>query len=541
MSEVEKIVQLLKSEAIEKQIAAAIVLGELKAKGPGVVEGLGAVLASGVPLLQVHALDALARVGAKKALPAIFPLLATGEGDVRRAATRCIASVGDEVVPLIRQKMATASPDERRALDAALAELGGKDAFSALIKGLASSAGEAAKAAALAVRQQVKGADGHKRRSYLAETEKFLETQKKKENAHGAVAAAIKILGYLEDEKTVPTLLAYANDDKAHPSVRQEAIIAFRFALQNDKPSAKVIDTLVKAAESSDRTLAQTALHTLGSLQVAEETAKRLEKLALHADFDRARFVIELLGRMSGNEAARVLTKTLVTSTDRRYAEAAAEALNGKEDAVPALAKALLETDNPDRAWVLRNVLRPTAKKISSAARKQILEAAMDRLASGERGYEALLDVARDADPEAVAEALRGLAQKLRRGAGKEERARSVYQILCKSDRATDDDRYAYASLELSRSNLDTRPASRAGDESLRLLGLLVRNDFDVAKALRKDKGVDLDHLYYVGFHFTEQGHSLGEELLEEVVKKGGRAKVAKMAKNKLSLGDASA
>ena len=542
MSEVEKIVQLLKSEAIEKQIAAAIVLGELKAKGPGVVEGLGAVLASGVPLLQVHALDALARVGAKKALPAIFPLLATGADDVRRAATRCIASVGDEVVPLIKQKMATASPDERRALDAALAELGGKDAFSALIKGLASSAGEAAKAAALAVRQQVKSADGHKRRSYLAETEKFLETQKKKkENAHGAVAAAIKILGYLEDEKTVPTLLAYANDEKAHPSVRQEAIIAFRFALHTDKPSAKVIDALVKAAESPDRTLAQTALHTLGSLQVAEETAKRLEKLALHADFDRARFVIELLGRMGGHEAARVLTKTLVTATDRRYAEAAAAGLSGKEDAVPALAKALLETDNPDRAWVLRNVLRPTAKKISTATRKQILEAAMDRLGSGERGYEALLDVARDADPEAVAEALRALAQKLRRATGKEERARSVYQILCKSDRATDDDRYAYASLELSRSNLDTRPASRAGDESLRLLGLLVRNNFDVAKALRKDRGVDLDHLYYVGFHFTELDHPVGEELLEEVVKKGGRAKVAKMAKNKLALGEVTA
>ena len=541
MSEVVKIVQLLKSEAIEKQIAAAIVLGELKAKGPGVVEGLGNVLASGVPLLQVHALDALARVGAKKALPAIFPLLSTGADDVRRAATRCIASVGDEVVPLIKAKMATASPDERRALDAALAELGGKDAFTALIKGLASSDGDAAKAAALAVRQQVKNADGHKRRSYLAETEKFLETQKKKENAHGAVAAAIKILGYLEDEKTIPTLLAYANDEKQHPSVRQEAIIAFRFALQTDKPSAKVIDSLVKAAESNDRTLAQTALHTLGSLQVADETAKRLEKVALHTDFERARFVIEMLGRMGGHEAARVLTKVLVTTADRRYAEAAAAGLSGKEDAVPALAKALLETENPDRAWVIRNVLRPTAKKISTALKRQILELAMERLAAGERGYEALLDVARDADPEALAEGLRALAQKLRKGTGKEERARSVYQILCKSDRATDEDRYAYASLELSRSNLDTRPASRAGDESLRLLGLLARSNFDIAKALRKDRGVDLDHLYYVGFHFTELDHPVGEELLEEVVKKGGRAKVAKMAKNKLALGEAGA
>jgi HEAT repeat protein len=537
MDEVGKIVLLLKSDAIEKRIAAAIVLGELKAKGPGVVEGLGAVLESGVSLLQVHALDALARVGAKKALPQIFPLLTESDDDVRRAATRAIASVGEEVVPLIKEKMGTANPDERRALDAALAELGGKDAFSALIKGLASSNAEAAKAAALAVRQQIKNADGNKRRSYLAEVERFLEAQKKKPGEPGPVAAAVKILGYLEDEKTIPTLLTYANDEKAHPSVRQEAIIAFRFASATEKPSVKVIDTLVKAAEAPDRALAQTALHTLGSLQAGDETAKRVEKLALHPDFDRARFVLELLARIGGAEAMRVLTKTLVSTADRRYAEAAAAGLQGKEEAVPALAKALLETTNPDRLWVLRNVLRPTAKKITPALRKQILEEALDRLGKGERNYEAHLDVARDADPDAVAEALRALAGRLRKK--DENKARVVLGILCKSDRATDEDRYALASLELARSNRDTRPASRAGDEGLRLLGGLLKHGFDVAKALKKDRALELDHLYYVGFHFTEEDHPLGEELLEEVVKKGGRAKVAKMAKNKLALAEA--
>jgi HEAT repeat protein len=536
MSEVGKIVGLLKSDAIEKQIAAAIVLGELKARGPGVVEGLAALLEGGVSLLQVHALDALARVGAKKALSQIFPLLSTSNDDVRRAATRAVASVGEEVVPIIKEKMAAAGPDERRALDAALAELGGKDAFSALVKGLASSDAEAAKAAALAVRQQIKGADGNKRRSYLAEIERFLTAQKKA-GSPGATAAAVKILGYLEDEKTIPLLLQYAGDEKQHASVRQEAIIAFRFALHKDKPSAKVIDTLVKAAEAQDRTLAQTALHTLGSLQVGDDAAKRLEPLALHSDFDRARFVLELLGRIGGSEAARVLTKVLTGTTDRRYAEAAASGLSGKEDAVSALAKALLETTNPDRAWVLRNVLRPTAKKISPALRKQILEEAIERLGKGERNYEAHLDVARDADPEAVAEALRGLAARLRKK--DENKSRVVLSILCKSDRATDEDRYTLASLELSRSNRDTRPASRAGDESLRLLGGLLRHGFDVARALKKDRVLELDHLYYVGFHFTEEGHPLGEELLEEVVKKGGRAKVAKMAKNKLALAEA--
>ncbi|MEO7112217.1 MAG: hypothetical protein ABI183_17360, partial [Polyangiaceae bacterium] len=59
---------------------------------------------------------------------------------------------------------------------------------------------------------------------------------------------------------------------------------------------------------------------------------------------------------------------------------------------------------------------------------------------------------------------------------------------------------------------------------------------YDVTTALRKDRGVDLEQMFYVGFHFLEEGHPAGEELLNEVVKQGGRAKIAKMAKNKLAL-----
>ncbi|MGD0529964.1 MAG: HEAT repeat domain-containing protein, partial [Polyangiaceae bacterium] len=67
MSEVDKIVELLSSDAVEKRIAAAIVLGEIRAKGAHVAEALTHALDSDIPLLQRHALEALGRVGAKKA------------------------------------------------------------------------------------------------------------------------------------------------------------------------------------------------------------------------------------------------------------------------------------------------------------------------------------------------------------------------------------------------------------------------------------------------------------------------------------------
>ncbi len=377
------------------------------------------------------------------------------------------------------------------------------------------------------MRQHVKDAGVRERRSYLAETEKYLKKQK--DAAPSAIAAALKILGYLEDPSAVPTLLAYATAKNQPPLVKQEAFIALRFALQGSKPNAKVVDALADAASSPDRALAHTALHTLGTLSLPPSMAARFEKLLDHADLERARFAAAYLAKSE----SKALVKALVKAEKAR-AEMLAEALAGTEAAAPALARALLETKDDDRAWLLRKLLGPIAKSIPAALRKEILAAAEKRLASGSNA-QALLDVAQSADSEAVAEALRALADRLRR-AKNDARAATVLGLLLRTPHGTDEDRYALASMELRLSNLDTRPQTRAADGALSRLNYLTKRGFDVAAALRKDRSLDLDHLYYVGFHFVEEGHSLGDDLLEHVVKKGGKSKVGKAARNKLSL-----
>jgi HEAT repeat protein len=552
MSEIDKILPLLASDALEKRIAAAIVLGEIRAKGAEVTEALAGTLDSGVALLQRHALEALARVGAKKAAPKILPLLGAREEDVRRAAVAAMASIGDDALPVLRARMSEAGPEERRSIDAVLAALGGKDAFHVLLGGLAASDAEAAKAAAIAVRQRVKDADGNQRRSYLAEAEKFLEQQRQAGGSPGAIAAGVKILGYIEDEKGIPTLLECTKAKGNAAPVRQEALIALRFLLGKKGADAKkVVGALVEAAEDPDRALAQTALHTLAGLPIPDEALKRLEKLLAHPDVERARFVLEMLGRQQGAEPVRALVKVLATTKDKRRAEIAASCIleqqDGqptgapgtvpvREEAVAPLAKALLDADDADRAWLLRNVLRPSAKKVAAAVRKQMLEVGTKRLAAGDRNWEPLLAIVRDADAEVAADALRSLAQKLRKSSP--DKALTVLRVLCRNEGCTDEDRYTLAAAELARGSHDTRPAARAGDEALRLLGALLDRGVEVGSRLRKDKSLSLDHLYYVGFHFREQEHPLGEELLKVVADKGGRAKIGKMARSKLALGE---
>ncbi len=532
MKEIDKIVRLLGADALERKVAAAIVLGELEAKGPEVTQGLGKLLASNVPVLQRHALDALARIGAKRSLPAILPLLTSQAAEVREAATRAVASVGEDALPLLKERMTAASHDERRALDGVLAEIGGKDAFGELLRGLASSDAEAAKAAALAVRQQVKGADARQKKTYATATLKLLADLGKKKDAQPvAVAGAIKILGFLEDERSVPVLIEIARDPAAAPIVRMEAVLALRFSLK--EATAEVVDALVLAADAADRTLSQAALVTLGSLPLDKGAVKRMTPLVLSPDPERAAFAVQHLAGQKGPEVTALLAKAL-TSKDKRVAEGAAQALGTRDDAGPTLARALLETDGADRAWAIRGVLRPLAAKLPPALKRELVDSALARVKEQDRGFEGHLDVAREADPVAVADGLRDLATKVKKKSP--DKAQAILGLLARSEKGTPADKFAVAVMELKKSPKDTSPAARSSDEALQQLGRLIATGFDVVDGLKRDKTLEPEDLYYVGFHFSEQRRPAGEDLLALVVERGGRTKIAKMAKNKLKL-----
>jgi hypothetical protein len=497
-----------------------------------VTAGLGKLLSSNVPVLQRHALDALTKIGAKKSLAAIFPLLGSSASEVKDAAMRAIASVGEDALPLVKARVAAAGPEERRALDVVLAEIGGKDAFGELLKGLVSSDAEASKAAALAVRQQVKSADARTKKTYATATLKFLaDLQKKKDTPPAAIAATLKILGFLEDERNVPTLLEIASDTSAQAIVRMEAVLALRFSLK--EATADVVDALVAAADAADRTLSQAALVTLGSLTLDKGAVKRMTPLVLSADPERAAFAVQHLSGQKGPEVTAMLAKAL-GSKDKRVAEAAAQALGTREDAATTLARALLETDGADRAWAIRSVLRPLAKKLPPSLKKELVEAALARVKEQDRGFEGHLDVARECDPAAVAEGLRDLAAKAKKKSP--DKAQAILGLLARSEKGTETDRFALAVMELKKSPKDTAPAARSSDEALHHLGKLLDSGFDIVDGLKKDKSLEPEDLYYVGFHFAEQRVGAGEELLSLVVERGGRTKLAKMAKNKLRL-----
>lgn len=546
MNELDQVARLLERPELDVRIAAATVLAELKPKSAQLAKALVAALDPEIASLSVPLLRALETARSLRVLDQVFPLTVAKDRAVQSAAVRVLVAYGDEAVGPLQARHAS-HPDERSGLDRALAELGGKSAFSTLLSGLASENPEHARRAALTVREHTKRATAADKKAYLAELDRFLaridkEQAKNKLSATAALSArtgALKILGYLEDARAIPTLLAYARDEKADPALRKDAVLALRFCLgageSKSLPLADLAKVLSAIAAENDALLAQAALHTLGSLPVESSTFVSLAALLLHPDESRARFVAERMADAKNAGSAKALVHALVRA-DKSRGELLLSALEGNVHAATPLGEALLETQGADTRWLLRSALRPIAKHMPKPIVERMLEAAIGVLEKEGRGHEAFFDVALAAAPAPSAEALRKLSSKL--GKKKEhERQRSVLELILRTGHAVAQDRFDAAMLALITNPKEVRPAARGADPSMAHLEGLARSSFDLFAAMKKDKRLTPDDLYVAGFYLAERDLPSGTELLEEVVRVSPRSKIGKAAKNKLSLG----
>jgi HEAT repeat protein len=517
---VAKIVRLLGSDAVEKQMAAALVLGELGVKDPAVVEGLIGLLGSPVAPVQREAVAALGAIGSRKALPAVLLLLHARDAGVRAAAVAAVIAFGDEAVPVVRARLATAPASEKLPLEELLARLGGKDALSTLLGALAPDDLEAARASVLPLRQRLKQADARERKRTLEQALKFLAGKK---TSLAARTAALKVIGYLGDPAaTAPLLkLALGKEDEA---VREEAVIALRLSSNGKAPASKMVEALLTLAEKAPVRVARAALYSLAAGPLPAAAGRRLGKLAGHAEAARALIALELLAGIAGAESAQALATTLIETTERARAEAAANALGKRPEAGPALARALVATSDRDRAEMVAQLLRPHLTKVDRPGSRRIIANAIERVENEDSAADTVLATARALDAEATAKGLRELAAKLKK-ARKSAEALRVLRVLGRSREAAPDDGYALAALELTHG---------LKDEAFNVMSQLADQGYDVGTALRKDRSLGDQQRYEIGFHFVERGHPLGEEALTLVAASAGRSKLGQMARSKL-------
>src|SRR5581483_8325039 len=107
---------------------------------------------------------------------------------------------------------------------------------------------------------------------------------------------------------------------------------------------------------------------------------------------------VEKLGEQDNAEVAEGLLEQL-THADRGLREAALARLTKLKHGRTVLTRSLLETDSVDRAWSLAKAQAPFIKTYPPEWRKQVLEAACERLEADDRRADSLLFLLREADP----------------------------------------------------------------------------------------------------------------------------------------------
>lgn len=534
MDPLKRIADLLGDESPRKKIAAAVVLGELQVKDAAVVSQLVEMAKDPIDAYAEAAIEALGSIGSAKAIPVLLDALQ------RRAlqplASKAIAQFGEAALGEIRSRLDGASPEQRTALSQLLPSVGGRQSLELALDEMKGQPWELINKIALSARAEAKNSSPAERKVMRTQVEKFLD-KKRTADDELALRGALKVLGFLELEDSVDTLLGYLAP-KWPVGVRIEAITALRFA-QVEGASKKAVRKLMDLLNDNDGLVLRASRETLTVLKFGPEFAGELAELVGSPDNEVGLWAIERLGTLAPDNkiAAKTLLPVVSGSNNRAKAEAAARILAGLEKGEALLVEALAEATDEVAAQVLAEALNPLSGKLSKKDVKRLLEAGEKELGKSLAIAKRQLEPVRNADPAGWADALRAKAKAV---AKKDPaRAEAIAELLGRSSVATPEDRFGAVLQKLEHHSLDLHPRARQRDGVLMVLERLHAEGFKVAEAINKDKRVTDEARFYVGVHFAEKPQfdlkGVGAEVLEALSTKG-KGKLAKAAKNKMKL-----
>ena len=121
----------------------------------------------------------------------------------------------------------------------------------------------------------------------------------------------------------------------------------------------------------------------------------------------------------------------------------------------------------------------------------------------------------------------------------KYDQAEQVLSMAERAGAASADLRVQLALLQVKTSAKDLAKPQRDRSPALETIAELIREGQPVLKAIKAERMLEKEDLYYIGFHFSEKlgtERELGGELLKAVIRKSPRSEIGRNAKNKMKL-----
>jgi HEAT repeat protein len=512
--------------------AALVVVGEIGDRDPKLEATLSSALGDPDPSVRAQAIATVGQLQIHQALPTLLARVREG-GDESVAAAQAAARLGAKATHALQELMGSVAPGLRRRIASALATGDTASAETAAVDVLLDSDPNVVDAASRSLLGRIPSLERNHRRRLADHAIEVLARKKGPPLSATSQAAVLRLLAALEDprgEQVYWSLL----ERPSSPELRAAALQA----LGNfPAPAAREkVRRLVTCATDADFRVAAPALMILKG--TAPKGGALPDWLPLFDAPDAAgrRFAIEKLADRDRPEIAQALLQQL-DHPDGALRDEALKALARLKHGPQTLVRALVEAESVDRSWALARVQAPLVREYRPELRKTLFAQACDYLEKDDRRADAFLFLLREADPRGLRDQLADRATALRKKK-KYAVALAYLRLLARDPACGEPIRQELAACGLKVSEKDLAADARASDPSLHQFAALQhRHAVDPIDFVSEARWLDAEDLFYLGFHFAEgtgTDKDFGGQILNLLLKRFPRSKLAKDAKNKL-------
>ncbi len=530
-----RVIGLIGEADVETRCAAVLVLGHLEAADPPIIRAVGEALQGKNAVVRDFAIGYFERVRPREGMGYLLPLLDNEDEALRHRAVTILTHYGQSGISAAKKLLADAPRRRLNAIIDLCARVRTSAAFDVLFGLMAGEDFDTNRAACDAVIETVPTLEPRTRSDLFARAEALAGDGKAPRTA---LVAAAKLFGALAEPKARKRLFAML--DRAQPqAVRTHALAALQQCLRGQTLSATEIERLLPLLDEDDELgILRPTIHLLEEQSLDRSYLPQLNRLAESPQPPVKRFAVQKLGTFESGGVIKTLIGYL---TDDSYArrDQATSSLKKMPAARAALMKEFLGCDEERRAWALADILlahdRDWKRSILDDLWEKLADALDERT---DRLYTAYFHFLNGLDPDFLPTRIRQQAERLRKG--KDFSGVAKWLGLLKDSPALDAEaRYLLAVAELKAHPRTVSGAPRHHDLALELLRGLAASTFPLAERLRKERVLDVDELFYVGFNLAEGDRdekAAARELLQVITDKHGRTKIGKAAKNKLRL-----
>ena len=531
----EQLMSLMDSGNVEQRCAALTVLGALKIDNAAIAKSVGKFLDDANPIVKDYALRYFEQVQPKNNVAQLIKHLDDSDRDVQERAVQSLSVAGTGIVAPLGDAVVDASRVWQMNAARVLCAVRGKPALRLLLRMLTGGSDETNRVICDHLTPVIREMSAKDQESFYADVEALAGKLEIKEQRPAAVSV-MRLLGQLGRPQARRWLLKHIGPDQ-HPTLRSHALVALLRCLRDQtlhKDEFAKLFAILDEVDYGEAT--RLTLDLLDAHELPGDSRALLNRLMQSPHNDVQKFALRKMGDVATPATVRTLIEQLGDS-DYRKRDVAASSLRKIPEARATLLKELAACDDASKAWSIAELL----PSFEGSWRQDTLRALSDRLqkaiAIEDRIQTAFLHVLRNADAEFVYDQLAAQALKLVK-AKKYKEAASFLTPLKEFAEFKDEDRYRLALCQLKLHPHTV--ASHRNHPAVELLTELCRrSSFSVFDALRKEKQLEPDTLFALGFSLTErtgQERDLGVDLLGHIAKKFPRNKIGKNAKNKLKL-----